>query len=216
MRHWVLFLAVLGLAGCASDGYRYHDDGYWSATAPPRSGLVIHGSVSSCWGWHGPAAFTYFGPWSSPCSPLFYGYNYGNGWYGGGSGYDYGSYWNHPWYWPRRANDVSAGTRAREMAAQLDRPAQPGDYPRYDELAPMRRRDTGGGDRAFQSQMRYYAPEGMAPRQPGFGSLGSRGNGDRSGNSRAGLSSRSMDAPSMAPRSNDSARTANPREREEN
>ncbi len=216
MRRIWLLLALLTLSACASNGYRYHDDGYWTARSPARSSVVFYGSISSCWGWQRPVIYPWYGSWASPCNP--YSHPFGGGWYSGhGYGYGYNPYWNDRWYLPRTLDQQPAGSRARALAAERAASLDSGGYPRYDDLAPTRQRDTGGGGRIYRSQQRSYAPDLMGPRRQGLGSVGSRGGGE-AGIGRSGLGSSSMGARSAPTRSAPAVnmRGASSREREEN
>ena len=218
MRRIFLLLALLTLSACASNGYRYHDDGYWTARSPARSSVVFYGSISSCWGWQRPI-YPWYGSWASPCSP--YSYFPGAGRYGGygyGYGHGYSPYWHDHWYLPRTPDQQTAGARARALAAERASALDSGGYPRYDDLAPARQRDTGGGGRVFRSQARSYAPDLMGPRREGLGSVGSSRNTGNSGYSRSGLGGRSMGSGSAPTRSAPAVnmRAASSREREEN
>jgi hypothetical protein len=216
MRHWLLILSITVLGGCASDGYRYHQDGYWTARTPARPSIAVYGSFSSCWGGYGAAWYPYYGGWASPCTPL--SYFQGPWWYGANYGYGYDPYWASRWYLPRPMNSVRAGSRARALVNETPPQLQPGNLPSYYDLAPARRRDIGGGDRAYESSARYYRPSVRSPRQPGLGSLGSsRSSGSsRSEFSRSGLSGRSTSAPLAPARTSSNGRDTRSREREEN
>jgi hypothetical protein len=177
--------------------------------------VVFYGSISTCWGWQRPVMYPWYGSWASPCNP--YSYPFGGGWYSG-HGYGYNPYWNDRWYLPRTLDQQPAGARARALAAEQASSLDSGGYPRYEDLAPTRQRDTGGAGRIFRSQQRNSAPNLMGPRREGLGSIGSSRGMGNAGSSRSGLGSRSTGPRSApmrsAPVSN--TRAASSREREEN
>lgn len=147
MSRWLWIAGALALIGCAGDGYRYHDDGYYTASQDARP-VVISGSFSTCTAWGGPFGHPFYGYGGSPCGyghGFGYGHGYGYGpWFGSGIGAWRDPYWSQRWYLPpRMIEPPRAGARARQLAA--DPSADPNTFPRYDELAPARRRDTGGG-----------------------------------------------------------------------
>ncbi|MBK8068652.1 MAG: hypothetical protein IPK27_13790 [Rhodanobacteraceae bacterium] len=155
MRILLALAALMTLGGCASDGYRYHDDGYYTAGDARRSQVMI--SVG-----YGAGCRPWYGPWSYPGAHAYgCGYGYG-GWYGPGYYPGYGGYWHDPfwsqrWYLPPPTPEAPrAGQRARHLA---DEPSLgPGYFPRYEELAPGRNRDTGGGDRAWRESRQWRQP----------------------------------------------------------
>lgn len=164
MRNGYLMVAALALAGCASDAYRYHDGGYWTAREAQRVsvsysiGYSYGGACSLGYSGYGYPRFGY--GWSS-CG---YGYS---PWYGGaGFGYWSDPYWSQRWYLlPRTIEAPRAGARARALASDSD----PVTFPRYEDLAPTRQRDLGGGDRAWRVMS---APErGSVASQQGLGSV---------------------------------------------
>ena len=150
MTRWLWILCTLTLAGCAGDGYRYHDDGYYTS-APPARSVVIGGSFSACAGWGGGFGYPAYGYGGSPCGYGYgHGFGYGQGygygyapWFGSGIGYWRDPYWSQRWYLPRTIEPPRAGARARQLAA--DPSVDPDNFPRYEQLAPARRRDVGSG-----------------------------------------------------------------------
>jgi len=172
------------LAGCANPGYRYADDGYWTSSRN-TSTVVVSMGWGGCGGWG-----TAFGaPFHVYGHGHAYGYAYGpgypfghgwgacglgfGGWYGAGLGYWRNPYWPYPWYLaPHDNRPLTAGERARQIARY---PAEAlGASSNYDDLAPARRRDIGGGDRSWTSSGRSNAPILMPSPQRGIGS-GMRG-----------------------------------------
>lgn len=155
MRILLALAALFALSGCASDGYRYHDDGYYTDGDARRSHVTI--SVG-----YGTGCRPWYGPWSYPGVHAYgcgYGYGgwYGTGYYPGYGGYWHDPYWSQRWYLPPPTPEAPrAGQRARHLA---DEPSlAPGYFPRYDELAPRRGRDTGGGDRAWRESRQWRQP----------------------------------------------------------
>jgi hypothetical protein len=181
MIRWLWIAGAVLLAGCAGNGYRYDDDGYW--WAPPRAPtLIVSAGWAGCSGWNGAFGHPFYGYgygygsyWRQSWSPCGFGYGYGPGsWYGAGLGYWRDPYWSHPWYLPPRTiGPLPAGARARHLA---NRPQEDlTGYPRYEDLATSRRRDLGGGDRSWTSGGGTYAPIlAPAPR----GGIGSGMQGD--------------------------------------
>mgnify|MGYP001179597817 FL=1 len=162
MRILIALLAAMVLGGCASDGYRYHDDGYYTAGEAPRRHVTV--SIG-----YGIGCRPGVAPWSYPGA---YGCGFGYGsWYGPGYGYypGYGGYWHDPywsqrWYLPPRTPEAPrAGQSARHLAEEPT--LGPGNFPRYEDLAPQRGRNTGGGDRAWRESRQWREP----PREYGVG-----------------------------------------------
>lgn len=184
MNRWLWIAGALLLVGCANQGYRYEDDGYW--TAPRRAPtLIVSVGWGACSGWGGPYGHPYYGyghgygvPYGYGWAPCGYGYGYGPGrWYGAGVGYWRDPYWSQPWYLPPRTiGPLPAGARARHMATHPTEDLT--GYPRYEDLATSRRRDLGTGGRAPMGadgrRGAYYDPILLPSPQGGIGS-GSRG-----------------------------------------
>lgn len=172
MRLILVILSTAILSGCAGERYTRHEDGWWTESRPHNELRVGAGHVWGYTGWCRP----WTGPWGwypSPYSP----------WNSCGAiGYGYGGYWGSPWYgpypygWylpPRSIEGPRAGSRARGIAAS---PALAPVFPRYEELAPQRRRDTGGGERAFSTRGHWPSPPSTSPSY-GLGSASGRGSG---------------------------------------
>ncbi|MFO1496375.1 MAG: hypothetical protein U1F26_17140 [Lysobacterales bacterium] len=162
-----LALALAALAGCASDGYVYHEDGYWTGPTPARA-VVVYDASSACAPWYDPFGYGGVHAWY-PCS------GFGPGPYLG-----YGYYGYYDPYWAYRAPRPSLGERrdAREQGRWMMQRERPdlAQFPRYEELAPQRRRDIGGGDRAWPSAGFGSFPDSRASRAGiGSGSRGSSG-----------------------------------------
>lgn len=186
-----LAMAAAMLAACASGGYVYHEDGYWSGRPPARA-VVVYDLGSACAPWYDPFGYGGVHPWY-PCAGAFglgpyYGY--------GGYGY-YGYYLPHGYYHgpgPQLGERRDARDQGRWMM-QRERPdlAQ---FPRYEDLAPQRRRDIGGGDRAWPASSGAGFQDSRASRS-GIGSASSaRGSARMSG----GFGERSSSAGTSAPR----------------
>jgi hypothetical protein len=124
MKRWLLLASALLLSACASSGYRYQSDGYWTAPAPRYS---AHLGYSAC-GYYGYSPFAWH-----PCFAL------GPRWY---------SPYASSWYYAHPATQSSsrqrAADRARAMMADRDDWAHDR-WQRYDDLAPSRRRFDGIG-----------------------------------------------------------------------
>jgi hypothetical protein len=217
MYRWLCFVAFMALTGCATDGYRYHEDGYWTARAPARS-WSYQLDLNACSFWDEP--YSYYGGYGGygrGCGVS--GFYFGSLWYAG-SRYWRDPYWSQRWYLPRTLENPRAASRARALAAALAPRAQGAEVLGYEDLLTNRRRDIGGGDRSYTQSYRSGREPG-----PNLQGLGSARYGNRSGlagPSASGMSSRSMTT-SSSPRSM-SARSANAaparaapsREREEN
>lgn len=175
---------VLGaLAGCAGDRYTRHESGWWTESAP-RGGASV--SIGYGWGsaWH---CRPWYGPWGyAPHAWGACGYGFGY------SGYGYvhpgAWWWPYPQGWylpPRTIEGPRAGARARHLAGE---PAEFA-FPRYEDLAPQRRRELGGGgaDHARQPwpNLRSGPDPRRDPRQGGLsGARDSSWGGGLSGSSR--------------------------------
>lgn len=187
MNRWMWIVATLGLVGCASDGYRYYDDGYYAAEREPSRSLIISGSVSACTSWGRPYGYPYYG-YGYGYAPAYgcgygYGYGYGyGGWYGGG-------YWGYP-YWsggwhPPHTDGQTAGQRARQMAGQPV--GESVEFSRYEDLAPERGRDTGGSSPGW----RTGAPRSSYPSYyQGYQGAGSSGYGSAAPSGLSGVVTR--------------------------
>jgi hypothetical protein len=189
MIRWLWIAGAMSLVGCAGSAYRYDDDGYW--WAPPRAPtLIISAGWGGCSGWSGAFGYPYYGygygygaHWGYGWSPCGYGHGYGYGygpgrWYGAGIGYWRDPYWSQPWYLPPRTiGPPPAGARARHLASDPDEDLTV--YPRYEDLAPSRRRDLGGGDRSWSSGGGAYAPVPAPAPRGGIGSAMQGGAGAR-------------------------------------
>ena len=158
MSRLFLIVAALALTGCASNSYRYYDDGYYAAEREPSRAVVFSGSFSTCYSWGQPYGYPYYGYGYRPAYGCGYGFGYGygygyGGWYGGGYwGYPY---WSGGWHPPQTPNGPTAGQRARQMAGGSI--GESPEFPRYDDLAPERGRDSGGGGRAGASMAPRYS-----------------------------------------------------------
>ena len=149
------------------DGYRYHEDGYWSAARGPSTSIVVY---NSCYGHgaigYGPAWY----PWH-PCAGYAYGPYYGYG----GSYALYDPFWPHPYRWPRhydggQSAGSSEGARgeARALGAAMDNPGERR-FTRYEDLGPLRARDLGlGGGAAGRGYADGYSPARAPSYSPGL------------------------------------------------
>ncbi len=178
MIRWLWIAGAMSLVGCAGSGYRYDDDGYW--WAPPRAPtLIVAAGWGGCSGWGGAFGHPLYGYgygygsyWRYGWSPCGYGYGPGS-WYGAGVGYWRDPYWSQPWYLPPRTiGPPPAGARARHLANHPNENLTA--YPRYEDLAPSRRRDPGAGDRSWTTGGGAYAPVSAPAGRGGIGS-GMRG-----------------------------------------
>lgn len=202
----LLGLALLALAGCATDGYRYHRDGYWSAGEAPR-GHVVYAAGYACSPWYDPFGYSGAQSWH-PC----FGSGYAHGPYAGG-----GYYALYDPYWPY-FRQIAAPRDAREQSRWMNQRGEAfstTQFPRYEDLAPLRRRDTGGADRAYRERALPRAYESPASR-PGIGSGISGGRESSYGTrSSAGMGSdRSAGADSFPARSSSSPRSRSNQEEE--
>lgn len=168
------------------DGYRYHEDGYWSATARPSTTVVVY---DSCFGarpyGYGPSWY----PWH-PCA----GYAYGPYFSYGGFYALYDPFWPYSHRWPRhwhggnQGQDGSSRERAFEEARRLG--AGMGDtsertFTRYEDLGPLRRRDLGAGAGGGGAAGRGYAESYGPARAPSYSSGLSGNDRGYSGSSRS-------------------------------
>ena len=203
MRIFLVATAALFLGACASDGYRYHDEGYWSATHRPSNFVVVYDSCfgSRAYGF-GPSWY----PWH-PCSGYAYGPYFGHG----GFYALYDPFWPYSHRWPGHwyenngrfgSTNGRAGDQARGMGANMADTSER-TFTRYEDLGPLRRRDlgSGGGGAAFHANSEGYAAgrssaasglpgngrnSGASSRSMGLGS--SRGNSNSGGGSNSGSS----------------------------
>lgn len=175
---WRLFglaVAAVTLAACAGGGYVYHEDGYWSGRPPART-VVVYDQGSACAPWYDPFGYGGVHPWY-PCGGAF-----GLGPYFGYGHYGYYGYYNPYWYYhsprPQLGERRDARAQGRWMM-QRERPdlAQ---FPRYEDLAPQRRRDTGGGDRSWP-QSGFGGYQESRSSRGGIGSASSRSSSVSSG-----------------------------------
>jgi len=180
MRLLLLIATSMALSSCASDGYRYHDAGYYTARARPAVLVVDYGNACG-FGFSG-FGFSRYGygrsAYGYPCGSGF-GYSLGYGsWHG--ANYWAHPYWSQPWYAPRAAEHPSAGMRARSWAQTSAAEAA---FPRFDDLAPARRRDTGsGGGFGYSQSFGAPADSGMgASTRSASGRNAGIGSGQRGG-----------------------------------
>ncbi len=191
MRVFLLAAAALLLSACVSDGYRYHDEGYWSARARPSASIVVY---DSCFG---SLSYGYGPSWHAwhPCAGYAYGPYFG---YGGFYAL-YDPFWPYSHRWPRHwhghgshGQQASSGERAyyetRRMGTSIGNTSER-TFTRYEDLGPLRRRDLGpgGGGASNRSYGEGYAPSyssGLSGNARGYAGSGrSQGLGSSRGNS---------------------------------
>jgi hypothetical protein len=105
--------------------------------------VVVYDASYACSPWYDPFGYGGVHPWY-PC--LGNGYVLGP-FYGGGFYALYDPYWPYFGYGPAPRVARSARQQARWLAPQTDQPTM--SFTRYEDLAPGRRRDLGGGTRAY-------------------------------------------------------------------
>lgn len=166
-RHFSLALAAVVLAGCAGGSYVYHDDGYWSGRPPARA-VVVYEQGSACAPWYDPFGYGGVHPWY-PCGGAF-----GLGPYFGYGHYGYYGYYNPYWYYHGTRPQLGERRDARDQGRWMMQRERPdlAQFPRYEDLAPQRRRDIGGGDRAW-SQSGFGGFQESRSSRSGIGSAGS-------------------------------------------
>lgn len=219
MKLFWLGLAAILIGACASDGYRYHQDGYWDGARRSRTSIVVYGGYGGgCSRWISPLGY---GPAWYPWHPCFgggYAYHpyYGNGFYA-----LYDPFWPYGYGRPYRYGAPTQGAsleraedEARRLSGNLGDGSQRG-FPRYEDLGPLRRRDlgVGGGDMnrsAGYWQGRTGSSTGLSSGQNRAGGIGGAGRSNggssnsRSEGSRASSGSRSSRTETNPSRSRDS------------